>query len=251
VLAGFNDLCTSDPEIAAQWHPKKNEGKTPDSVIAGSHRKFWWQCSEGHTWEATVVGRTKSGRGCPYCTNQMVLAGYNDLESKNPELAAQWHPTKNKIGPAQVTLRTNKSFWWICDEGHEFRSSAHNRAAGQGCPRCARSGYDATSPGFLYLLRKEQSGLQQFGVTNHPQKRLATHRRNGWEQLDVVGPADGYWILETETALGSFFKAKGLLLPRDYRDKFDGYSESWHSDELNFSTCAEMLEALRDWETKI
>jgi hypothetical protein len=65
-----------------------------------------------------------------------------------------------------------------------------------------------------------------------------------------MGPANGVWIVETETALGRFFKAKGHLLPRDYPDKFDGFSESWRADELSFSTCAEMLEALRDWEKK-
>ena len=65
-----------------------------------------------------------------------------------------------------------------------------------------------------------------------------------------MGPADGVWIVELETALG-FFQDKGVLLPRDYPDKFEGYSELWHSEEFGFSTCAEMLEALRDWETKV
>jgi hypothetical protein len=99
------------------------------------------------------------------------------------------------------------------------------------------------------VVKEVVVGLQQFGITNKPADRLETHRRGGWERLDVIGPADGLWILETETALGQFFRAKGFLLPRDYPDKFDGYSESWRSDELSFSTCAEMLEALRDWET--
>jgi hypothetical protein len=94
-------------------------------------------------------------------------------------------------------------------------------------------------------------GIQQFGITNFPKDRLAVHRKNGWELLGIVGPADGYSIRETETALKEFFRAKGVLLPRDHPDKFEGYSETWHSDELSFSTCAEMLEALRDWEKKV
>jgi hypothetical protein len=132
--------------------------------------------------------------------------------------------------------------------GHEWQTTIAHRAVGKGCPRCSKTGYDPTSPGYLYLLRKEHLDLQQFGITNKPDDRLGRHQRKGWELLDVMGPAHGVWIRETETALGHFFKEKGLLLPRDYPDKFDGYSESWRSEELSFSTCAEMLEALRDWE---
>lgn len=73
-------------------------------------------------------------------------------------------------------------------------------------------------------------------------------RASGWEVLDAIGPADGLWVLQTETALKKFFREKGLLLPKDYADKFDGYSESWHSKQLKFNTMAEMLSALRDFE---
>ena len=31
-----------------------------------SHKKVWWQCSEGHEWQAFVFNRTK-GWGCPQC----------------------------------------------------------------------------------------------------------------------------------------------------------------------------------------
>ena len=98
------------------------------------------------------------------------------------------------------------------------------------------------------MLRKEDSGLQQFGITNYPEQRLTSHKKNGWEVVDIVGPADGLWVLNTETSLGHYFKAMGLLLGSDYEDKFDGYSESWWCDELSFSTVAQMLEALRAWE---
>jgi hypothetical protein len=146
---------------------------------------------------------------------------------------------------------TNRKAWWLCGEGHEWDAVIASRNDGRGCPGCAKYGYDPTAPGYLYLLRKEHLDLHQFGITNIPEDRLDRHRRSGWERLDVIGPADGVWIRETETALGQFFRDKGVLLPPDYPDKFDGYSESWRSDQLSFSTCAEMLEALRDWEKKV
>jgi hypothetical protein len=248
ILIGSNDLETTNPRLAGEWHPTKNVELTPRDVMSGTHMKVWWLCAGGHEWEATIGNRHR-GSGCPYCAGQRLLKGINDLVTTKPWLAREWHPTKNgDVTPRDVTSGTNKKAWWLCPQGHEWQASIASRRTGSGCPRCAKSGYDQTSPGYLYLLRKEHLDLQQFGITNYPEDRLQIHRRSGWELLDVMGPADGLWIVETETALGHFFKAKGLLLPRDYPDKFDGFSESWRSHELSFSTCAEMLEALRDWE---
>jgi hypothetical protein len=251
VIVGETDLATKNPELAAEWHPTKNGGLTPGDVGASSGKKAWWLCSEGHEWEAGIASRN-NGRGCPICSGRQVLPGFSDLATNNPELAAEWHPTKNgDVSPHDVMSATNKKVWWLCSEGHEWEALISSRHSGTGCPRCATSGYDQTSPGYLYLLRKEHLDFQQFGITNYPDKRLETHRRSGWERLDIIGPADGYSIRSMETALKNYFRDKGVLLPRDYPDKFDGYSESWRSDGLSFSTCAEMLEALRDWEKKI
>jgi hypothetical protein len=250
-IVGETDLATINPSLALEWHPTKNGELTPQNVPSGSDRKAWWLCDQGHEWETRIAHRA-SGSGCRVCSGQEVLVGFNDLETTNPSLAAEWHPTKNgEMSTRDITSGTHKRAWWICPQGHEWEAVIANRRSGHGCPRCAKFGYDQTSPGYLYLLRKEHLDLQQFGISNKPEVRTGTHQRSGWEVLDVMGPANGLWIVETETALGRFFRDKGVLLPRDYPDKFDGYSESWRSDELCFSTCAEMLEALRDWETKI
>ena len=56
-------------ELAAQWHPELNGSLTPDQVTAGSARKVWWQCPEGHTWRTAVCNRTNQYKrtGCPVC----------------------------------------------------------------------------------------------------------------------------------------------------------------------------------------
>ena len=251
VLVGFNDLATTNPGLAAEWHPTKNGVLTARDVTSGSNKRAWWLCSEGHEWEAVTASRN-NGYGCPYCSGRFAIVGETDLLTTNPGLAAEFHASKNRdVTSRNLTSNSGKKVWWLCDKGHEWKASVGARARGSGCPRCAKTGFDQTSPAYLYLLRKDHDGLQQFGITNKPKVRLAKHRKNGWEVINIIGPADGVWIVETETALGRFFRDKGLLLPRDYPDKFDGYSESWRSDQLSFSTCAEMLEALRDWEKKV
>lgn len=68
VWPGFNDLATVAPAVAAEWHPTLNSGLTPLQVTKGSHKKVWWQCGQGHVWNAMVFARAKNnGTGCPVC----------------------------------------------------------------------------------------------------------------------------------------------------------------------------------------
>ena len=69
VLVGFNDLATTYPEVAKEWHTTLNGSLTPQDVTAGSRKRVWWQCSQGHTWKAIIYSRTGSQRcGCPVCS---------------------------------------------------------------------------------------------------------------------------------------------------------------------------------------
>lgn len=140
-LTGYNDLATTHPGIASQWHPTKNGSLTPQEIVAGSNRSVWWQCSLGHEWCAKVVDRTRGTNGCPYCANQKVLKGFNDLATTHPRIAAQWYPTLNgKLTPEMVTAGSTHKVWWICPEGHVWRTAVYNRAGRNkqtGCPVCA------------------------------------------------------------------------------------------------------------------
>lgn len=108
----------------------------PDLVTYGSKQKVWWRCEKGHIWQASVWTRTGSGTHCPFCAEKMPVAGENDLQSRYPELARQWHPTHNEIMPQQVLPGSHKAVWWVCQRGHEWKASVKSRAMGSGCPVC-------------------------------------------------------------------------------------------------------------------
>ena len=136
-LAGYNDLATTHPELAKQWHPTLNNDLTPKDVTCKSHWKVWWQCSEGHEWETAVTHRNR-GTDCPYCCNKKVLKGYNDLATTNPELVKEWHPTLNgDLTPFDICSGTNKKVWWLCRRGHEWESVVYHRDKGIGCGKCS------------------------------------------------------------------------------------------------------------------
>jgi hypothetical protein len=137
VQIGFNDLGTINPKLAAEWHPTKNEGITPESVTPGSNKKVWWLCGFSHEWETTIKSRSR-GYGCPYCSGNLVLVGYNDLNTVNPALAAQWHPILNQdVTPYDVTVSSQRKVWWICSLSHEWEAKVSSRTVGNGCPYCS------------------------------------------------------------------------------------------------------------------
>ncbi|MCD8017507.1 MAG: zinc-ribbon domain-containing protein [Oscillospiraceae bacterium] len=136
---GENDLATLRPDLAAQWHPTKNEGFTPAEIPIGSHHRAWWICEKGHEWRTAVKSRALDGTGCPVCANRVIIAGQNDLAAQFPDIARQWHPTKNgTLTPEQVGSGAHRKVWWQCEKGHEWRSSVSSRTgSGAGCPYCA------------------------------------------------------------------------------------------------------------------
>ena len=121
-----NCLSVLNPTLAAEWHPTKNGDLTPRDVTSGSGKKAWWICEKGHEWQA-AIGSRSTGTGCPYCSNQVVCDD-NCLQTLNPSLAKEWHPTKNDdLIPHDVTIGSSKKAWWICEKGHEWQAEVRNR----------------------------------------------------------------------------------------------------------------------------
>lgn len=116
-----NNLTITHPELCKEWDYEKNE-KGPENYTHGSHAKVFWILNYYDTtknknfvfrWKSSIASRTMHNGKCPYLSNHAVLEGYNDLSSKNPELAALWHPTKNgNLKPTEVTTNSHKKVWW-------------------------------------------------------------------------------------------------------------------------------------------
>jgi hypothetical protein len=84
-----------------------------------------------------ISGRTASGYNCHYCSNTKVLVGFNDLLTRFPEIAKEWHPTKNIDIPENISSRNSKKAWWIGKCGHEWEASIKQRTTiNSGCPIC-------------------------------------------------------------------------------------------------------------------
>ena len=137
VLQGFNDLQTINPELASEWNYEKNGNLTPSDITSNSSKKFFWKGKCGHEWEARVNHRN-NGIGCPYCAGQQSIVGINDVQTINPELASEWHPTKNgNLRPTDVMPNSGKKIWWLGKCGHEWKAAIYSRNVGRGCVYCS------------------------------------------------------------------------------------------------------------------
>lgn len=185
ITPGENDLATTHPELARQWHPTRNGSLTPKGLGAGTQKRVWWRCEKGHEWQAVVTSRTSGGTGCPVCTGRMVIPGENDLASQFPAIAAQWHPTRNgKLTPENLTACSNKKVWWLCELGHDYQASVGARTVnGMGCPYCAGRKVLA---GFNDLATREPEIAAQWhpalnGTLTPEQVTAGSHRKVWWE----------------------------------------------------------------------
>ena len=135
----FQVFCAEQGKTAllAQWDIERNLPLTPDDVTFGSHKRVWWTCPSGHSWQAMVYTRSE-GTGCPYCTGRKALPEQNCLAKQFPMLAVEWDSEKNApLTPKDITPGSHKLIWWRCQNGHSYRSAVKTRVQGSGCPYCA------------------------------------------------------------------------------------------------------------------
>lgn len=186
VVEGINDLLTLKPEIASEWSEKNGELK-PTMVSVASHKKVIWKCKLGHEWEASVRSRTVNGTGCPYCSHNFVLEGFNDLASQFPEVAAEWSERNAPLLPTMVTAYANRKVWWKCSEGHEWYTLISTRSYGSRCPYCSGQillkGYNDLATKFPQLA--EEWSERNLPLT--PDTVNEKSRKNVWWRCKTCG----------------------------------------------------------------
>lgn len=180
-LALKNNGSLNNAEICKSWDYEKNYPLTPNDVTQYSNENVWWRCPIcNYSWQAKISNRS-NGRGCPNCANRVLVKGKNDLATCNPELASQWHPTKNlKITPSDIFSKSGKKYWWICPNGHEYQATPLHRSSGTNCPFCnsGRQTSFAEQAVFFYLKKIFPDAISRY-------KDIFTNRM----ELDIFIPS--------------------------------------------------------------
>lgn len=190
-----NNLAEVHPELVSEWS-EKNLPLTPDDITFGSNKKVWWRGTCGHEWQASVKARsngenksrTINKTGCPYCSHNKVLAGFNDFATLLPDIAAEWSDRNYPLLPTQVTVFANRKAWWKCkDCGREWNTLISTRSGGSKCPYC--SGYIFLK-GFNDLQTTHPEIASEWSEKNLPLKPdevNAKSRKNVWWRCGKCG----------------------------------------------------------------
>ena len=148
-LCIHTSFVTTHPEIADEWHPTKNGDLKPEDYLSGSGVSVWWLCKNitvcgcPREWKAAIGDRCNR-RGCPYCSSpKKKICIHESIAYTHPEVASQWHPTKNgDLKPENYSKGSNEVIWWLCPNKceygcpHEWRATINTRCQDHGCPFC-------------------------------------------------------------------------------------------------------------------
>jgi hypothetical protein len=181
---GRNSLANANPELASQWHPSKNGDLTPNDIVLNYPKYVWWYCDKyicehPHEWEMSPNARYSSNTGCPFCAKgQASFCPCNSIANTNPELALELHPDE-PISATELTAWSEKKVLWLCENStpeleHSWKSTVHNRSAGNGCPFCAEYGFNLEEPAYFYAMEiygPNEIWWYKGGITNDPERR--------------------------------------------------------------------------------
>jgi hypothetical protein len=155
--------------------------------MAGSDKKKQWICSLGHTWLVSPEARTYKNSGCPICSNRQVLTGFNDLETRFPDIAKDadgWDP---KI----IGAGNNKKFPWKCSRGHSWETSPEQRTGlkRSGCPICSNKklliGFNDLATRYPELAKEADGWDPTTIISGHTKKKWKCAEGHKWSS-DVL-----------------------------------------------------------------
>lgn len=181
-VTGVNDLATARPDLAAEWHPDND--LSPSEVAVASSTKHLWRCrTHEHVWFTSPANRSHRDRGCPVCAGRTVLPGFNDLASRYPSTAEEWHP-ENDCGPSEVTYGSGYRAKWLCAKEHTWETSVSLRTRGgdgTNCPTCHAG---------MRVSRGEKAitALIRDALAADAQILTSTRTVTGTTELDILVP---------------------------------------------------------------
>lgn len=242
---------------------KESHGWDPKLYTAGSSAHLLWECGIcGNCWRATIQQRVRGvSKGlCPvcYCSVGSLLEvdGFRFIVAENAKTLKQVRPqiVNELVHPELAEVvgygSSAKISWWCSSCKNTWLASVNNRVGhGQGCPRCAKNGFNPSKPSYVYFLKGTRGCVEmlQFGLTSTLEKRLRFHSRNGFTfsaHAKFLFFELGSDALNLESEIKRRLRDANIpSIKSDVstNDKFPGYVESFRKDELQVSSLEELI----------
>lgn len=137
----YRDLRKIAPLLVAEWDVERNGSNVLENFQNEYDGYPHWICSKGHKWQMRIDARTDQNQNCPYCSGRRIIPGETDLTTRFPDVAADWHHSRNDdLDPGVIAPFSHKFVWWVCPAGHEdyFQQISKRTGRGTSCPECSK-----------------------------------------------------------------------------------------------------------------
>jgi len=181
------------------------------------------------------LNELKRSPGCRKCGGNYIPT----IEELKLEFASEGCVLKE-----EAYVNSHVPMQYICKCGNESKINLNNFRNGKRCQRCGDIlVYDMSLPSNVYLLRREDQF--KIGKNNRKSWRIVTHKNNGWEVIDRIGPITGRDAHEIEKTILDCLDSKGIARGKKiFNEPFDGYTEVWLAKDFYVDSIADLWDRL-------
>lgn len=179
---------------------EKNKIGPEESKSDDTKNRIWWRCELGHEWQCAALHqlkRYKKDDWCPICSNRKLLPGFNDLFTKDPEIAN----LLVEKDPKEVLFTSSKRMQFKCPDydNHVFTASPSDMLSGKKCTYCIgrklKVGFNDFATVYPELASKvlPQSINQPYEMTTGSNKKMTFLCDNGHKYECSAKNASAGW----------------------------------------------------------
>jgi len=149
----------------------------------GSNKVVFWICNLKHVWKTSINNR-RSGKGCPYCSGNKVLVGFNDLWTTHPDTALM---LKDPEDGFSVSSGSNRKLDWLCKNGHTVSVPPSSMVRRSVCSYCSNKkvlvGFNdlwTTDPDLAVQLLDQTDGYKYSRGSDQRKLWWVCHKNHVW-----------------------------------------------------------------------
>jgi hypothetical protein len=167
-------LADTHRHLMDEWDFEKNKISPFSITSRNSSLTIEWKCKDHpneHKWSAKLEKRiSKKPTKCPYCYGTGSTSIKESIQTTHPEIAIDWHKTKNSIPISSIRAGSQKKVWWECNIcKYEWDATPANRTGinKTGCKNCSDAKSKSGTSKIENNLRNELKGIFKINEKPH------------------------------------------------------------------------------------
>ena len=142
---------------------------------------------DGFAWLTNVGNLVNHGKGCHQCANHRRWTSEERIEQINSLDSIEFVSWIGKYKTCESIAKVRCNV-----DGFEWIATVNNIVnVGNGCPKCAKYGYDKSKTGYLYAIRSECGQYVKVGISNKPNRRHKELEKRTTFKFNIVEQFEG------------------------------------------------------------